>query len=253
MPWSRHCKHKVKAWPPPVAATVTYAHRMVARVMLVEDDAGIAGSLVQVLVQHGYAVDHQSRGADAIAAAELVEPDVVLLDLGLPDMDGIEVCRALRRSHPAIAIMMLTARNAEIDVVLGLDAGADDYIAKPFRLAELMARLRTHERRRDLARPGLIKAGEVGIDRASRRATVNDVEMQLSPKEFDLLTILAAECGRVLTREHIIEAVWDEHWYKSTKTLDMHVVALRRKLAAGGAKATRITTLRGIGYRLDVE
>jgi DNA-binding response OmpR family regulator len=226
---------------------------MGARVMLVEDDASIAASLVQVLVQHGYEVDLQSRGGDAIAAAGLVEPDVVLLDLGLPDMDGVDVCRALRQSHPAIAIMMLTARHAEIDVVLGLDAGADDYIAKPFRLAELMARLRTHERRRDLSRPDLIRAGEVGVDRASRRAMVNDAELQLSPKEFDLLTILAAECGRVLTREHIIEAVWDEHWYKSTKTLDMHIMALRRKLADSGAKATRIITLRGIGYRLDVE
>lgn len=220
--------------------------------MLIEDDASIGGSLAQVLSHHGYEVEWQRTGESATTAAATQPPDLALLDLGLPDMDGVEVCRKLRASHPRVAIIVLTARDTEIDVVLGLDAGADDYVIKPFRLAELLARLRAHERRRERVDGVELRAGEIDIDRDSRRATVHGKELTLSPKEFDLLTLLTSESGKVLPREHIIDVVWDENWYKSTKTLDMHIVSLRRKLTDAGATVTRITTLRGVGYRLDV-
>jgi DNA-binding response OmpR family regulator len=221
------------------------------RVLIVEDDASIGGSLAQVLSQEGYDIDWQRDGESALSAAVTREPDVALLDLGLPDMDGVEVCRRLRAGHPSLAIVVLTARDAEIDIVLGLDAGADDYITKPFKLAELLARLRAHERRRERSEASGMRAGDIDIDVRSRRASVNGKELTLTPKEFDLLLLLVRESGSVLAREHIIDVVWDEHWFKSTKTLDMHIVSLRRKLTDAGAATARITTLRGIGYRLD--
>lgn len=231
---------------------LAYPVFVAVRVILVEDDASIGSSLAQVLSHHGYVVDWQRTGEAGISAAAGQPPDVVLLDLGLPDVDGFEVCRALRAAHPSVAIIVLTARDTEIDVVLGLDAGADDYVTKPFRLAELLARLRSHERRQQRGDGIGLHAGEIDIDREGRRASVRGTELILSPKEFDLLTLLAGESGRVLSREHIINVVWDENWFGSTKTLDMHIVSLRRKLTGAGATVTRITTLRGVGYRLDV-
>ena len=222
------------------------------RVMVIEDDTSIGSSLVQVLSQHGYEVQWERTGESAIAAAAAQPPELALLDLGLPDIDGVEVCRRLRSSHPRLAIIVVTARDTEIDVVLGLDAGADDYVTKPFRLAELLARLRAHERRRERHGGDSLRVGEIDINVDARRAAVNGNELILSPKEFDLLALLSREAGKVLTRERIIDVVWDEHWFGSTKTLDVHIVSLRRKLAGAGATAARITTLRGVGYRLDV-
>jgi DNA-binding response OmpR family regulator len=220
-------------------------------VMVVEDDASIGSSLAQVLSQHGYEVQWQRTGESAITAAAERPPDIALLDLGLPDMDGVEVCRRLRAAHPRLAIIMVTARDTEIDAVLGLDAGADDYVTKPFRLAELLARLRAHERRRERVGGASLRVGEIDVDMDGRRVSVNGAELMLSPKEFDLLALLSRDSGKVLSRERIIDVVWDEHWFKSTKTLDMHIVSLRRKLAGAGATAAHITTLRGVGYRLD--
>jgi DNA-binding response OmpR family regulator len=225
---------------------------MGTRILLVEDDEGIGSSLAGVLEGQGHEVRWRRSGRDGLAAADEEAPEVVLLDLGLPDLDGVEVCRRLRGAHPAVAIIVVTARDAEIDVVVGLDAGADDYVTKPFRLAELLARLRAQERR--LGRrheQGPLRAGGIELDVEARRARAQAGELTLSPKEFDLLALLVAECGRAVTRERIIELVWDENWYGSTKTLDMHIVALRRKLAAAGETEARITTLRGVGYRLD--
>jgi DNA-binding response OmpR family regulator len=225
---------------------------MGARILLIEDDEGIGSSLAGVLEGQGHAVRWRRGGRDGLAAAEEEAPEVVLLDLGLPDLDGVEVCRRLRGAHPGVAIIVVTARDAEVDVVVGLDAGADDYVTKPFRLAELLARLRAQERRLGARRDqGPLRAGGLELDVEARRATGPGAELALTPKEFDLLSLLLAECGRAVTRERIIELVWDEHWYGSTKTLDMHIVALRRKLAAAGETTARITTLRGVGYRLD--
>ena len=218
--------------------------------MLIEDDASIGSSLMQVLSERGYDVQWQRTGESAMAAATAQPPEIALLDLGLPDMDGVEVCRRLRAAHPRLAIIVVTARDSEIDAVLGLDAGADDYVTKPFRLAELLARLRAHERRRERIGGVGVRAGEIDVDVDGRRVTVNGNELVLTPKEFDLIALLCRKSGKVLSRERIMDVVWDEHWFRSTKTLDMHVVSLRRKLADAGATA-HITTLRGVGYRLD--
>jgi len=224
--------------------------------VVIEDDEAIGRGLETALTGQGYAVSWCRNGADGIAASQDPTVELVLLDLGLPDMDGIDVCRRLRATRPDLVVVMLTARTQEMDVVAGLDAGADDYLTKPFRLAELLARTRAHLRRprasTDSARaePELARVGDLVVDAASRRATIGDDELSLRAKEFDLLAILATNAGRALTREHIMTEVWDEHWFGSTKTLDMHISALRRKL--GEPAPVVITTLRGVGYRMEV-
>lgn len=217
-------------------------------VLVVEDDEAIALGLVRVLEQQGLPTRHVVEGRLALPAAT-PSVGIVVLDLGLPDRDGIQVCRELRRARPDLAILILTARDREIDVVAGLDAGADDYMTKPFRLAELLARIRAHQRRLEASSSspsGRIEAGPVAVDVEARRAWVDGDELDLRPKEFDLLALLASRTGRVVTREQIMAEVWDTNWFGSTKTLDMHVSSLRQKLP----KAT-ITTLRGVGYRFE--
>jgi DNA-binding response OmpR family regulator len=175
---------------------------------------------------------------------------LVVLDLGLPDIDGLDLCRDLRKCWPGLQVLVLTARGEEADVVLGLDAGADDYLVKPFRLAELLARVRARTRRSE-EWPDLTVVGDLEIDLGARTVTVADVEVTLRPKEFDLLAALGRRAGRVVTREQLLEEVWDEHWFGPTKTLDIHIWALRRKLDSPDAPS-RITTIRGVGYRLDL-
>ncbi|MBX5469413.1 MAG: response regulator transcription factor [Thermoleophilaceae bacterium] len=219
-------------------------------ILLVEDDEAIASGLVRVLDSQGYAVRRLARGGPALGAADDTT-SLVILDLGLPDADGIDICRRLRRARPELAILILTARDQELDVVAGLDAGADDYLVKPFRLAELLARVRAHLRRAAASAPAgadePLRAGDVTVDRASRRAWRGGDELDLRPKEFDLLALLVAEAGRAVTRERIMREVWDTDWLGSTKTLDTHILALRRRLGPDA-----ITTLRGVGYRLEV-
>jgi DNA-binding response OmpR family regulator len=216
-------------------------------VLLVEDDDAIAAGLVRVLEGQGHRVRHLATGAPAVAAAE---PGVglVILDLGLPDIDGIEVCRRLRQARPELAILILTARDQELDVVTGLDAGADDYLVKPFALSELLARVRAHLRRAaaDPSDDEPLRAGDVTLDPGARRAWRAEEELELRPKEFDLLALLIANAGRVVTRERIMSDVWETSWMGSTKTLDTHVATLRQKLGSSA-----IATLRGIGYRYE--
>jgi len=224
--------------------------------VVVEDDEAIGKGLETALVGQGYDVRWCRDGTAGLAAARVPTVELVLLDLGLPDIDGIEVCRQLRTSRPDLVIVMLTARTQEMDVVAGLDAGADDYLTKPFRLAELLARTRAHLRRPRIAidssrpEPEVIALGALTVDTASRRAMIEGDDLPLRAKEFDLLVMLAGNAGRALSREHIMSDVWDEHWFGSTKTLDMHISALRRKL--GSPPAVVITTLRGVGYRMEV-
>jgi DNA-binding response OmpR family regulator len=226
----------------------------VAELLLVEDEPEIGDQLADALAAQGHrvrwartaraALDHLARGG---------RPDLVLLDLGLPDIDGTALCRQLRAALPDTVIVMLTARAEEIDVVLGLDAGADDYLTKPFRLTELLARVRAHLRR-GTAGPAPappVAVGPLRVDPDSRRATVDGREVSLRPKEFDLLVVLARAAGHAQARERLMADVWDENWFGSTKTLDMHVLALRRKLAAAGLAGEPITTLRGFGYRYE--
>jgi DNA-binding response OmpR family regulator len=210
-------------------------------VLIVEDDASIAAQLVRGLTRGGYQVEHVMTGNDALARGK---QDVVLLDLELPDLDGVQVCRKLRERTDA-AIIVVTAHGEEADRVMALDAGADDYLVKPFGLAELQARIRAVLRR---IRPGgdVIRHGPLVVDIRTHRVTVHGSEVLLTPKEFDILECLAADPGRVVTRQEILETAWDAHWYGPTKVLDVHVASLRRKLGAPGL----IETVYGRGFRL---
>ncbi|MFF4361629.1 response regulator transcription factor [Streptomyces sp. NPDC001604] len=240
------------------------------RLLLVEDDDRIAGPLAEGLNRYGFAVDRVKTGAAALAAPAA---DLVLLDLGLPDMDGIDVCRTLR-AHSAVPIIMITARGEEADRIVGLELGADDYLAKPFGVRELVARIRavtrrTHPERHPqptAAAPvpggpvsahtrahaaedrGVQHLGSLTIDRRTRSVTLDGRLLALTPKEFDLLAYLAGDPGAVWSRQQILDAVWDPHYFGPTRTLDVHVSALRRKLG----DPAWIATVRGIGFRLTV-
>jgi DNA-binding response OmpR family regulator len=221
-------------------------------VLVVEDDPDIGQELVQALVGYGYGA---ALAPTAGAALDIITercPDLILLDLGLPDLDGVTLCRQLRAIAVAAVIVVLTARSEELDVVVALDAGADDYLTKPFRLTELLARLRAHLRRQSTAAGAVpVVVGRLQVDGAARRATVDGRELVLRPREFDLLLALASRAGEVVTREDLMAQVWDEHWFGPTKTLDVHVSVLRRKLTELGEEPGRITTLRGRGYRYE--
>jgi DNA-binding response OmpR family regulator len=221
--------------------------------LLVEDDDGIARPLAAALVNDGHAVVRAATGREALErAAEGVR--AVVLDLGLPDLDGVEVCRRLREVAPGVPVLMLTARTSETDVVVGLDAGADDYVTKPFRLAELLARLRALLRRAEAPAaeaPPVHSAQDVRVDPVARRAWRGAEELELTPKEFDLLALLVAEAGRAVPRERIMREVWDTTWLGSTKTVDMHVSWLRRKLGDDAHAPRYLTTLRGVGFRFE--
>ncbi|MFF7443038.1 response regulator transcription factor [Streptomyces sp. NPDC008122] len=212
------------------------------RVLVVEDDRGIAESLVRGLRQAGYEAESVRTGRAALAAPT---PDVVLLDLGLPDIDGVEVCRRMRARSDA-AIIAVTARGEEADRVVALDEGADDYLVKPFGLAELLARIRAVLRRRRPAEPEVLRHGPLTLDLRTRQVTVDGREVALTPKEFAILECLTADPGRVVSRQQILERAWDAHWYGPTKVLDVHVAALRRKLGTRGL----VETVYGQGFRL---
>ena len=223
-----------------------------SRILLVEDDDDIGAELIQALTGQGHRACLARSGGEALSAATSEPPDLILLDLGLPDIDGVVLCRRLRAAAPEGIIVVLTARTDEFDVVAALDAGADDYLMKPFRLTELMARLRAHLRRRpDPGERTLIEVGQLRLDLLARRAYLGPGEVTLRPKEFDLLAVLTESAGRVVTRGELMAGVRDENWFGPTKTLDVHVSSLRRKLMLDGEPVARITTVRGRGYRLE--
>ena len=227
----------------------------VSSVLVVEDDETIGSVLASSLSGQGHDVVWHRTGQGALKAAEQTNFALVLLDLGLPDLDGIQVCRRLRAARPFTVLVMLTARTEEMDVVLGLEAGADDYLTKPVRLGELLARVRAHLRRAGPADPDTqpTSVGDLMIDPASRRVSVAGHELALRAKEFDLLTRLAATPGVAVSRHALMTEVWDENWYGPTKTLDVHIASLRRRLASMAelGSVPRIATLRGHGYRLE--
>ncbi|HRC41337.1 response regulator transcription factor [Nostocoides sp.] len=219
------------------------------RVLLAEDDEAIAIPLARALRREGYEVDVRGDGAEALEVA-LQGVDLVVLDLGLPGMDGLDVCRRLRAAGSSVPVLILTARTDEVDTVVGLDAGADDYVKKPFRLAELLARARA------LLRRGSVDpevAATLLIDQNSRRVFLRGTELSLTGKEFALLSVLHRERGKVVSREQLMREIWDTQWYGSTKTLDVHISVLRRKLGDTTDSGRMIATVRGIGFRLDVD
>ena len=216
-------------------------------IVLVEDDQSIGAVIADALTAHGYHVDWCHFGLTATSLLERVTPHLVVLDAGLPDIDGFTLCRWLREKHSDLPILLVTARDAEIDIVVGLDAGATDYITKPFSINILLARIRAHLRgieATDATTP--ITVGHITVDPAAYVVTVDGQEVPLRRREFELLLLLSREAGRVVTRERLLSEVWDLHWESSTKTLDMHVLALRKKLG----DAIEIATVRGVGYRL---
>ena len=219
---------------------------VVQRVLVIEDDDAIAEPLAQGLEREGYAVTRVATGKDAL---EQNDVDVVLLDLGLPDLDGYEVCRRIR-ARASTPIIVITARGDEVDRVVGLELGADDYVVKPFGYRELVARMRAIARRAAPVEPLATQhIGTISIDRRTRKVWSGDIEVALAPKEFDLLALLAEDAGAVVSRQQILEQVWDPHWYGPTKTLDVHVAALRKKLG----QPQLIETVRGVGFRLAAE
>lgn len=218
------------------------------RLLLAEDDEGIREPLMRALQREDYAVDAVADGAEAARLGVEDDYDLLVLDIGLPTLDGLEVCRRVRAAHPRVPILILTAQSDELDVVEGLDAGADDYVPKPFRLGELLARVRALLRR---AAPAEMLARGVRVDADARRVFKNGDEIALTPKEFDLLALLLANAGSVVRRERLMAEVWDENWFGSTKTLDVHMSSLRRKLGDDGADPELITTVRGVGFRFE--
>ena len=208
--------------------------------------------LVRTLGREGYTVERVEEGAAAVDLALAGSVDLMILDLGLPDIDGLEVCRRVRAGGYAGGVLILTARGGELDRVVGLDVGADDYMSKPFGLAELLARTRALLRRSGGLAVETAAPAESGlrIDTHARRVWVDDREVALTTKEFDVLALLAEDRGAVVTRERLMDEVWDSNWYGSTKTLDVTVGRLRQKLEDSGAPA-RVVTVRGVGFRVE--
>jgi len=230
-------------------------------ILMVEDEASITEPLAEALDREGFATRVAGTVAEAISAAEDAPPDLVLLDVMLPDGSGYDVARRLRESS-TVPIIMLTARGEETDRIVGLELGADDYIVKPFSAREVAARIRAVLRRvGETTHPGSgaagtavsgsapLEVGPVRLDRARRAASVGGEELDLTRKEFELLDLLMSEAGSVITRERLIDEVWDVNWFGSTKTLDVHVSSLRRKLGDDSADPRFIHTVRGIGFR----
>ncbi len=219
------------------------------RILFVEDEASIAEPFASALRREGFEPEVVGGAVAALRAARERPPDLVLLDIALPDGDGRDVCRELRRESD-VPIVMLTARGSELDRVVGLELGADDYVVKPFSSAEVIARVRAVLRRtRDATRTTTLTVDGLALDATARRVRLDGGELQLSRKEFDLLERLMRDAGAVVGREDLMADVWDTNWFGSTKTLDVHVAMLRRKLGEAAGAAPWIETVRGVGFR----
>jgi DNA-binding response OmpR family regulator len=220
-------------------------------IVVVEDEQSIASLVTLYLTNEGFRVTHVADGALALAEVERVKPDLVILDVTLPGMDGVEICRRLRAAGDALPIMMLTARDSEVDRVLGLELGADDYVTKPFSPRELVARVKAVLRRSARATgdaPEILRVGDVTIDIARRSVNAADGDVTLTAKEFDLLAFLAGNRGIVFSRERLLDRVWGYERPVDTRTVDSHVKSLRQKLGASGGI---VLTVRGVGYKVD--
>mgnify|MGYP005837761911 CR=1 FL=1 len=228
---------------------------MAAKIMLVEDEEDIATLIRHNLESEGYSVETYSDGLSALQAIRNSPPDLLLLDLMLPGMDGREVCRAVRRDHD-FPIIMVRAKSTEFDKVIGLEVGADDYIAKPFGVLELVARVRSALRRASgetAGRQPVLRAGDITLDRARHTVTVKGRSVDLRPKEFALLETLLASRGRVLDRDTLLRRMWGEDEYVDAGTIDVHIRRLREKVEEAPDKPRYVLTVRGIGYKFGME
>ena len=226
-------------------------------VLVVEDEPSYVEALTIGLTREGFVVEVAVDGAEALQKFDVVMPDLVLLDVMLPKLSGIDVCRQLRK-YSQVPIIMVTAKGAEIDTVVGLEVGADDYVSKPYRMRELVARMRAVMRRQGNAAPpvpkgteSVLSVGDVTLDPDEHRVSLAGDDLALPLKEFDLLHLLLANAGRVLTRDLLIDRVWGSDYVGDTKTLDVHVKRLRSKLEPDPANPTRIVTIRGLGYKYE--
>lgn len=227
---------------------------MAQKILVVEDDPSIQRSLVALLTAEGYQVVTTADGAEAVHLGEVENPDLILLDVMLPGLNGLQVCQQLRQ-RIYTPVIMLTAKTDEVDKILGLEMGADDYVTKPFSPRELIARVRAHLRRTSLYEgegpaDGPIRVGAIWIDEGSRECTVNDEPVRLTPKEFDLMLMLASHAGRVLERDTLLERVWGESLYLDSRTLDVHIRRLRLKIEPDAGNPMFIVTVPGVGYKL---
>jgi DNA-binding response OmpR family regulator len=223
------------------------------RILVVEDETPIAEAVGYALRGAGYEVDIVDDGNDALAATRERPFDLMVLDLMLPGLSGLDVCRAVR-SESDLPIVMLTARDVELDRVLGLEIGADDYVTKPFSVAELVSRVRALLRRRDLDRGHVLqRVGDLVIDVSRHSATLEDRPLQLTRSEFRVVTLLASEPGRVFTRDELVEHLWEGDFDGDRRAIDVHMSNLRRKLEEDPRNPRRLQTVRGVGYRLNVE
>jgi two-component system response regulator RegX3 len=226
---------------------------MSERILLVEDEPAIADAVEYALQSEGFEVDALDNGAEALAAAQQRDYDLLVLDLMLPGLSGIEICRRLRSESP-VPILMVTAKDAEVDRVLGLEVGADDYVTKPFSMPELTARVRALLRRRDLDRRGedvRLRAGGLTVDLVKHQATIDDDEIPLTAFELKLLALLATEPGRVFSRRQIMRHLWDSDYVGDERACDLHVSNIRRKIERDPAHPDRLVTVRGAGYKLE--
>jgi len=225
-------------------------------ILVVDDEQSYRDALSVALQREGFLVETAADGPEAIARFDASRPALVLLDVMLPKISGVDVCRDLR-ARSRVPIIMVTARNSEIDAVVGLEVGADDYVTKPFRLRELIARVRAALRRVPVSdddepdRPEVLDVGDVRLDAARHEVFVRGSSVALPLKEFELLELLMANAGRVLTRDVLIDRIWGPNYFGDTKTLDVHIKRLRSKLEADSAHPTRIVTVRGVGYRYE--
>jgi DNA-binding response OmpR family regulator len=226
-------------------------------ILLVDDEPTLIEALGYNLTKEGYRVITATDGVEALAQAQICEPDLIILDLMLPRMDGLEVCRIVRRES-TVPIIILTAKDSEVDTVLGLELGADDYMVKPFRLRELLARAKAHLRRAEMppTRPiqllERVQFGQIVVERDSRKVFRDDSEIVLTLKEYDLLDYLLNNAGKVMSREVLLDKVWGYEYAGDSRTVDVHIRWLREKVEDEPANPRHIKTVRGIGYRLEV-
>jgi phosphate regulon transcriptional regulator PhoB len=228
---------------------------MAEKILLVDDEEMIVESIEYALLQEGYEVVRASNGQEALQQVQLTKPNLIVLDLMLPQLSGLEVCRLLRREHNDVPIIMLTAKGEEIDRVIGLEVGADDYLIKPFSLRELVARIKALLRRSkagdtDAKQAKVYQHQDLMVNLSEHRVMVGERQVELSPKEFKILAMLMSTPGRVFSREELLEQVWGLDFYGDTKTVDVHIRWLREKIEEDPSAPKYVQTVRGFGYRL---